>query len=201
VNEAARQAQVARDPEAGGEAEPPAEQPGPSAPLTLEEVQHDRRLSGLIAGADRVMEGLGFTEHGFRHATLVARIAFNVLDRLGFDERTTSLACVAGYLHDIGNSVARRTTAHGALFAAASEGPDAHRGPDARAGGDREPRGGVRAGGESNLGGGDPGRQIRRAPQPRTEEWTARLRHPRPSELCRRTVFLRRLKRPNVTLN
>lgn len=118
MNEAARQAQVARDPETGGEAETPAEHPGPSALLTLEEVQHDRRLSGLIAGADRVMEGLGFTEHGFRHATLVARIAFNVLDRLGFDERTTSLACVAGYLHDIGNSVARENHGPtGALFA------------------------------------------------------------------------------------
>jgi uncharacterized protein len=118
VNEAARQAQVERDSETGGEAETPDAAPVPGSPVTLEEVQQDRRLSGLIAGADRVMEGLGFTEHGFRHATLVARIAFNVLDRLGFDERTTTLACVAGYLHDIGNSVARENHGPtGALFA------------------------------------------------------------------------------------
>jgi metal-dependent HD superfamily phosphatase/phosphodiesterase len=84
----------------------------------LEEVQQDRQVSGLISAADRVMEGLGFTEHGFRHATLVARIAFNVLNRLGFDDRTATLACVAGYLHDIGNSVARENHGPtGALFA------------------------------------------------------------------------------------
>ena len=75
--------------------------------VTLEEIREDRTVSSLITGADRVMEGLGYTEHGFRHATLVARIAFNVLTRLGFDDRTASLATIAGYLHDIGNSVAR----------------------------------------------------------------------------------------------
>jgi uncharacterized protein len=75
--------------------------------LTLDEVRDDRTVSSLITGADRVMEGLGYTEHGFRHATLVSKIAFNILTRLGFDERTASLATIAGYLHDIGNSVAR----------------------------------------------------------------------------------------------
>ena len=74
-----------------------------------EDVQADPELSLFIAAADRVMEGLGFTEHGFRHANLVARIAFNVLHRLGFDEREADLACVAGYLHDIGNMVTRET--------------------------------------------------------------------------------------------
>jgi uncharacterized protein len=118
VKDAAQHAQVAREPDVGEQAETPAESAAASALLTLEEVQHDKRLSSLIAGADRVMEGLGFTEHGFRHATLVARIAFNVLDRLGFDDRTTSLACVAGYLHDIGNSIARENHGPtGALFA------------------------------------------------------------------------------------
>jgi metal-dependent HD superfamily phosphatase/phosphodiesterase len=114
VSEAAQPAQVARRPDPGdtsGES-------GVATLLTLEEVQQDRSVSGLISAADRVMEGLGFTEHGFRHATLVARIAFNVLNRLGFDDRTATLACVAGYLHDIGNSVARENHGPtGALFA------------------------------------------------------------------------------------
>ena len=76
-------------------------------PVTLEKVQADPELSMFISAADRVMEGLGYTEHGFRHANLSGRISFNVMSRLGFDEHTSNLAAVAGYLHDVGNMVAR----------------------------------------------------------------------------------------------
>jgi metal-dependent HD superfamily phosphatase/phosphodiesterase len=75
--------------------------------VTLEEVQQDATISTFVSAADRMMEGLGYTEHGFRHANLTARIAFNVLTRLGYAERAAMLACVGGYLHDIGNMVAR----------------------------------------------------------------------------------------------
>ena len=77
------------------------------AVLTLEDVQGNAELSTFIAAADRVMEGMGYTEHGFRHANLTAKISYNVLTRLGFDEREARLACVAGYLHDVGNMVSR----------------------------------------------------------------------------------------------
>jgi uncharacterized protein len=75
--------------------------------ITLELVQQHPELSTFIAAADRVMDGLGYTEHGFRHANLTARIAFQVLTRLGHDERTAVIGCVAGYLHDVGNMVSR----------------------------------------------------------------------------------------------
>jgi len=51
---------------------------------------------------------LGFTEHGFRHANLVASIARQIMQRLGFGERPSELAAIAGYLHDIGNVVSRQ---------------------------------------------------------------------------------------------
>jgi uncharacterized protein len=82
--------------------------PRPAAPqLGLEDVQRDPVLSAYISQADRVMEGLGFTEHGFRHANLTGRIAFNLLSRLEFDERTCTLAAIGGYLHDVGNAISR----------------------------------------------------------------------------------------------
>ncbi|MFM7718530.1 MAG: HD domain-containing protein [Actinomycetota bacterium] len=84
----------------------PAATAGPGV-LTLEDVQGNAELSTFIAAADRVMEGLGYTEHGFRHANLTAKISYQVLSRLGFDEREANLACVAGYLHDVGNMVSR----------------------------------------------------------------------------------------------
>jgi hypothetical protein len=95
-------------------AEPvPAASPGGAAtrPVTLEFVQNDTELSSFISAADRVMEGMGYTEHGFRHANLTARIAYNVLLRSGYDEHTADLGCVAGYLHDVGNMLTR--DAHG----------------------------------------------------------------------------------------
>ena len=84
---------------------------GPCATVTLEDVQASEELSRFIAAADRVMDAMGFTEHGFRHANLVARIAYQVLSRLEYGERDATLACVAGYLHDVGNALAR--DAHG----------------------------------------------------------------------------------------
>jgi metal-dependent HD superfamily phosphatase/phosphodiesterase len=94
---APRQGDVPREPPQGDEA----------ALITLEEIQHDTQISTFIANADRVMEGLGFTEHGFRHANLTARIAFNIMSRLGYEGRIAELSCMAGYLHDVGNMVAR----------------------------------------------------------------------------------------------
>jgi len=78
-----------------------------AATVTLDVVQADPELSILISSADRVMEGMGFTEHGFRHANLVASISYQVLHRLGFSDREADLACVAGYLHDVGNMLTR----------------------------------------------------------------------------------------------
>jgi uncharacterized protein len=65
--------------------EPAGDVAGP--PLTLEDIQNDPVLSNFITSADRVMDGLGFTEHGFRHANLTARIAYNLVSRLERDAR------------------------------------------------------------------------------------------------------------------
>jgi len=76
-------------------------------PVTFDAIAGNEELSMFIASADRVMKGLGYTEHGFRHANLTGRIAFNLMSRLGHDEHTANLAHVSAYLHDVGNMVAR----------------------------------------------------------------------------------------------
>jgi putative nucleotidyltransferase with HDIG domain len=85
------------------EVEPVAE----TATVTLDDVHRNPELSLYIASADRVMDAMGYTEHGFRHAHLVGKIAYQVLHRLGFPERDAELARVAGYLHDMGNALSR----------------------------------------------------------------------------------------------
>jgi metal-dependent HD superfamily phosphatase/phosphodiesterase len=73
----------------------------------LDQVAGNKVVQTYIALADQFTGELGFTEHGFRHANLVGHIAYNILSRLGYDERQAELASVAGYLHDIGNVVSR----------------------------------------------------------------------------------------------
>ena len=70
-------------------------------------LQNDEVVAAFIKLADQFLGSLGFTEHGFRHANLVGRIAYNVLHHLGADEDLCELAAVAGYLHDVGNVVTR----------------------------------------------------------------------------------------------
>lgn len=81
--------------------------PASPEPLTLKEIQELPEVKTYIAHADVVMERYGYTEHGFRHAGLVANISRNILGRLGFPARTAELGAIAGYLHDIGNLICR----------------------------------------------------------------------------------------------
>lgn len=79
----------------------------PGSPVGLEQVRAHEGVQTFIALADRYLGVMGFTEHGFRHAGLVAKISYNVLHRLGFDERMAELGAISGYLHDLGNFVSR----------------------------------------------------------------------------------------------
>jgi len=86
--------------------------------VTLETLRRDRLVQAFIKSADAQLGILGYTEHGQRHTSLVANIAHNILQRLGYPERTCELAAIAGYLHDIGNTVNRHDHATiGALMA------------------------------------------------------------------------------------
>lgn len=75
--------------------------------FTLKDVKEMPDVAALIEQADRSMSALGYTEHGLRHADLVAHISYNIMERLSFPKRTAELAAIAGYLHDIGNSISR----------------------------------------------------------------------------------------------
>lgn len=70
-------------------------------------VVKDPEVVALVREADRQLAILGYTEHGQRHARLVAKNARAVLAALGKDARLAELAAIAGYLHDVGNVVNR----------------------------------------------------------------------------------------------
>ncbi len=76
-------------------------------PITLDKVKAREDIHTFIARADQNMDAIGYTEHGFRHADIVAERARHIMDALGRDPREAELAAIAGYLHDIGNVAAR----------------------------------------------------------------------------------------------
>lgn len=90
----------------------------PAKLITIDDVRRDPMVKVFIRRANEQLKIIGYTEHGERHASLVASIAHNILERLGHDARQADLAAVAGYLHDIGNVVHRQNHAQtGALIA------------------------------------------------------------------------------------
>ena len=85
-------------------------------PITVEQVRAHPLVDALIRAANEHLAAQGFTEHGHRHAELVARVSYNVLTHLGRPRREAELAEIAGYTHDIGNAIARE--GHGQIGAA-----------------------------------------------------------------------------------
>ncbi len=75
--------------------------------LTLKELQEDGEIRTYLEHAHLFLGRIGYTEHGFRHAGLVAERARLILAGLEYGERRAELAAIAGYLHDIGNVVSR----------------------------------------------------------------------------------------------
>lgn len=86
--------------------------------ITPEEIFSNPEVKSYIQRGNDCLEAIGFTEHGFAHAKRSSHYARLILETLGYPQRTCELAAIAGYLHDIGNTVNRVDHAHsGALMA------------------------------------------------------------------------------------
>lgn len=86
--------------------------------ITVEEVAKNPDVIEFVRNAQGQLDVLGFTEHSERHIGLVSNRAAKILKTLGYDEHRIELVKIAGYLHDIGNSVNRVDHAHtGAILA------------------------------------------------------------------------------------
>ncbi|MTI94981.1 MAG: HD domain-containing protein [Firmicutes bacterium] len=78
-----------------------------SKPITVEDVKKLPMVQTFIEIGNEHLGAMGFTEHSYRHAGLVAKIAGNTLSRLGYPKRDCELAEIAGYMHDMGNVISR----------------------------------------------------------------------------------------------
>ncbi|HIU25719.1 MAG TPA: HD domain-containing protein [Candidatus Copromorpha excrementigallinarum] len=86
--------------------------------IGYKEIRKNQEINGLIERGNDVLKALGYTEHSRKHAAKVAERAGSILEKLDFGHREVELARIAGYMHDIGNSINRHNHAlNGALLA------------------------------------------------------------------------------------
>ena len=75
--------------------------------ITLQEIRQNEDIKALIRAGNRYLESMGFTDHGPRHVGYVSKTASGILKALGYSPREVELAAIAGWVHDVGNSVNR----------------------------------------------------------------------------------------------
>lgn len=83
-----------------------------------EDIFKNSEVHAYIKAGNENLGAIGLTEHGFAHAKRSSNYAMNILQQLGYPERSCELAAIAGYMHDIGSVINRSDHAHsGALMA------------------------------------------------------------------------------------
>lgn len=86
--------------------------------VTLEDVMKNEEVQAFVQASQKQLNALGYTEHSYRHIKIVSTRTGEILQKLGYDEKTVELGKIAGYLHDIGNCINRVDHAHsGAILA------------------------------------------------------------------------------------
>ena len=86
--------------------------------MTLKDIKNNEEICALIDKGNENLKVLGYTEHSRIHCSLVAKRASEILMELGFSQELATLASIAGFMHDIGNSVNRSNHAeYGGLLA------------------------------------------------------------------------------------
>ena len=80
--------------------------------ITLDDVMKNEEVKAFVNASQKQLKALGYTEHSNRHIGIVSKRTGEILQKLGYDERTIELGKIAGYLHDIGNCVNRVDHAH-----------------------------------------------------------------------------------------
>ena len=75
--------------------------------ITLKEVKKNQQIVEFIKKTEDFLSALSYTDHGLRHSSLVAEKAKNIAKEMGFGQRESELAAIAGFCHDMGNFLGR----------------------------------------------------------------------------------------------
>ena len=65
--------------------------------ITLEDVIKDEEVEAFVKASQKQLNALGYTEHSYRHIGIVSKRTGEILQKLGYDEKTVELGKIAGY--------------------------------------------------------------------------------------------------------
>ena len=86
--------------------------------MTYTDIRNNAEVCALLEKGNQNLDVLGFTDHSEAHCVLVAERSAYILRKLCYSEHDKELAKIAGFMHDIGNSINRTHHAElGALLA------------------------------------------------------------------------------------
>jgi len=75
--------------------------------LTYQDIRKHPKILEFINQSEITIKALDYTEHGLRHAKLVAREAKSLAKQINLSERGQDLVAIAGFCHDMGNFLGR----------------------------------------------------------------------------------------------
>ena len=86
--------------------------------MLYEKIKKDEEILEFIKKGNANLATLGYTDHSEAHTTLVAENASKILAALEYGQHEQELVKIAGFMHDIGNTINRKNHAeYGGLLA------------------------------------------------------------------------------------
>lgn len=84
--------------------------------LTLNFVKKNLQIDQFLESTDEKLRAIGYTDHGKRHANIVADRAEMIAKKIGLSESEIEYCGIAGYCHDMGNFLGRNLHHHWAAL-------------------------------------------------------------------------------------
>ena len=75
--------------------------------MTYKEIVKNEEVNELLKKGNENLGILGFTDHSQIHCAMVARRAWYIIKKFGYDAHDVEIVKIAGYMHDIGNAINR----------------------------------------------------------------------------------------------
>jgi len=75
--------------------------------ITLSQVKQNPQVLEFIDQTEKTLSALSYTDHGLRHADIVAERGAKIAKDIGLDQRSQELAAIASFCHDMGNFISR----------------------------------------------------------------------------------------------
>ncbi len=75
--------------------------------INFSQVKKNPYVLEFISQTDIALVSIGHTDHGKRHANLVAKRAKKLAKAIGLSKREQELSTIAGFCHDMGNFLSR----------------------------------------------------------------------------------------------